>query len=86
MYPCTKEPDLFFPVHGEPTVEKEIRKAKAKALCAGCENRRPCLELGLQVERETLGESRPSTFSAYGIWGGLERRQLLKILKAQPAA
>jgi len=60
---------LFFPPsHPERRDEREAREAQAKAICATCPVRRPCLEYALGIREP------------HGIWGGLtesERRQLL---------
>lgn len=50
---------LFFGPDGEPRAEREIREAKAKAICASCPVRAQCLDYA-------LGNS-----IKYGIWGGL---------------
>jgi WhiB family transcriptional regulator, redox-sensing transcriptional regulator len=47
------DPDLFFPEGDDPRSD-----AEAKAICAGCQVRTPCLEFaGTELE--------------HGIWGGL---------------
>lgn len=60
---------VFFP---PPTFERkadrEAREEKAKAVCAACPVRVPCLEWALSVEEP------------FGVWGGhseAERRQIL---------
>ncbi len=50
------DPDLFFPAQGESL-------AQAKAICAGCPVRQPCLEFALE-QREV-----------FGVWGGLSERE-----------
>lgn len=58
---------FFPPQHFERKVEKREREQHAKAICATCSVREPCLEYAIEV-----GE-------AHGIWGGLnesERRGL----------
>jgi WhiB family transcriptional regulator, redox-sensing transcriptional regulator len=61
---------LFFaPNYFERREEKDGREAKAKAICARCSVRRPCLEYALE------------TREPHGVWGGLnefERRQVLR--------
>jgi WhiB family redox-sensing transcriptional regulator len=61
---------LFFaPNYFERREEKGAREAKAKAICAGCPVRAPCLDYALRVRE------------GHGIWGGLnelERRQVLR--------
>ncbi len=60
---------IFFPPsHFERKDEKESREATAKAICATCSVRAPCLDYAVRI-RET-----------HGIWGGLnevERKALL---------
>ena len=60
---------LFFPPsHFERKDDKEAREARAKAICATCPVRRPCLDYALRIREP------------HGIWGGLnevERRALL---------
>jgi WhiB family transcriptional regulator, redox-sensing transcriptional regulator len=59
---------FFPPAHFEHKPEREAREARARAICAGCPVRRPCLEWA-------LGTQEP-----YGVWGGCsetERKQLL---------
>jgi WhiB family redox-sensing transcriptional regulator len=60
---------MFFPPsHFERKDEREAREARAKAICATCSVRKPCLEYAVRIREP------------HGIWGGLneiERRQLL---------
>lgn len=60
--------ELFFaPSHYERKDDKERRESRAKAICAGCPVRKPCLEYALRIHEP------------HGIWGGLneaERRAL----------
>jgi WhiB family redox-sensing transcriptional regulator len=59
---------FFPPSHPERRDEREAREAQAKAICATCPVRRPCLEYALRIREP------------HGIWGGLnehERKQLL---------
>lgn len=59
---------FFPPSHFERKDEKESREARAKAICATCPVRRPCLDYALRIREP------------HGIWGGLneiERKQLL---------
>jgi WhiB family redox-sensing transcriptional regulator len=60
---------LFFPpTFGERRDEREMREARAKAICAECAVRTECLEFALRVREP------------HGIWGGLtesERRRRL---------
>ncbi len=61
--------DLFFPpTHLEKKEERAARESQAKAVCARCPVRQPCLEFALAVREP------------HGIWGGLneiERRHIL---------
>ncbi|HEX9682272.1 MAG TPA: WhiB family transcriptional regulator [Acidimicrobiales bacterium] len=61
--------DVFFPpVATERRSEKAERERQAKAICAGCEVRKECLDFALEIREQ------------HGIWGGLneaERKALL---------
>lgn len=64
------DPDVFYPPSDE-------EAAEAKAICATCTVREPCLEFAL------------STREAEGIWGGTtsrERRRLLRQRRKTAAA
>jgi WhiB family redox-sensing transcriptional regulator len=54
---------LFFGPDGEPWQERDIREAKAKAVCARCPVRVQCLDYA-------LGNS-----IKHGIWGGLNQEE-----------
>lgn len=74
---CHGKADLFFgPEIERPDVRQE-REAEAKAICAGCPVRLPCLKYRLGVEHQLDA----------GIWAGydeLERRQMRRnMLRAQ---
>jgi WhiB family redox-sensing transcriptional regulator len=59
---------FFPPTTFERKDEKEARETRAKAICAGCSVRRPCLDYALRIREP------------HGIWGGLnevERKQVL---------
>jgi WhiB family redox-sensing transcriptional regulator len=58
------DPELFFPVAAAGPAVDEI--ARAKAVCAGCGVRRPCLQYAL------------ATHQLHGVWGGTteDERQL----------
>jgi WhiB family redox-sensing transcriptional regulator len=62
---------LFFPPSStERREDREVREARAKAICRECPVQRECLDHAVE-----FGE-------AHGIWGGLnehERRQLLEL-------
>jgi WhiB family transcriptional regulator, redox-sensing transcriptional regulator len=58
------DPELFFPVSSVGLSRKDIERAKA--VCASCIVRRPCLQFAL------------ATHQTYGVWGGTteeERRR-----------
>jgi WhiB family transcriptional regulator, redox-sensing transcriptional regulator len=54
---------LFFGPDGEPRPEREIREAKAKAVCQLCPVQVQCLDYAL---RNSI---------RYGIWGGLSEQE-----------
>ena len=60
---------MFFPPsHFERKDEKVDREQRAKAICATCAVRQPCLDYAIRIREP------------HGIWGGLneaERKQLL---------
>ena len=59
---------FFPPTSVERKDEKEEREARAKAICATCPVRKPCLEYAIRIREP------------HGIWGGLnelERKQLM---------
>jgi WhiB family transcriptional regulator, redox-sensing transcriptional regulator len=58
------DPDLFFPV--SPSGKSLEQIELAKAICAGCPARRPCLAFALR------------TGQAHGIWGGLTEEERRK--------
>jgi WhiB family redox-sensing transcriptional regulator len=62
---CQADPELFFPIGSAGTGAAEIQRAKA--ICAGCPVRRPCLIYALATSQE------------FGIWGGRDEdeRRLL---------
>ncbi len=70
----TADPDLFFPISSAGLSAGQV--ARAKAICAGCEVRRECLQFALAHE------------PAYGIWGGMtpEDRQRDRRRKRRAAA
>jgi WhiB family transcriptional regulator, redox-sensing transcriptional regulator len=57
---CTDMDMLFFGRDGEPRPEREIREAKARAVCASCPVRAQCLDYALRNSIK------------HGIWGGLD--------------
>ncbi|HEX7166545.1 MAG TPA: WhiB family transcriptional regulator [Acidimicrobiales bacterium] len=59
---------FFPPTSFERKDEKDEREARAKAICATCPVRKPCLDYAVRIREP------------HGIWGGLnevERKQLL---------
>jgi WhiB family redox-sensing transcriptional regulator len=51
---------VFFPPDSfERKEQKEYREARAKAICAQCSVREPCLEMAIRIREQ------------HGIWGGL---------------
>lgn len=57
----SQDPDLWFPAHGN-----RAGAEQAKAVCAECPARQPCLEWALKYERE-------------GVWGGTTPHERQKI-------
>ncbi len=58
---------FFPPSQFERKDEKEEREARAKAICATCSVRKPCLDYAIEIREP------------HGIWGGqneVERKQL----------
>jgi WhiB family redox-sensing transcriptional regulator len=75
---CETENAVYFyaPSHFERKPEKDFREGIARSLCRRCKVRDQCLDYSLQGEE------------SHGIWGGLnelERKRLLRTLRAQPA-
>jgi WhiB family transcriptional regulator, redox-sensing transcriptional regulator len=67
------DPELFFPIGRTGRAAAEARKAKA--ICARCPVRQPCLTYAL------------ATHEAYGIWGGYDEdeRRVLHSRQRTPA-
>ncbi len=60
---------FYPPAHAERKDERIRRERAAKAVCASCPVRRPCLDYALRIREP------------HGIWGGMneaERKQLLE--------
>ena len=55
------DPELFFPVSAVGPGREDI--ARAKAVCASCLVRQPCLEFAL------------ATHQVHGVWGGLTEEE-----------
>jgi WhiB family transcriptional regulator, redox-sensing transcriptional regulator len=62
----TADPELFFPISSSGPALRHV--ARAKAICAGCEIRRECLNYALEAG------------PVQGVWGGMTEaeRQLLR--------
>ena len=58
------DPEIFYPVS-----EDEDASADAKAICAQCPVREPCLEYALTVREK------------HGVWGGLTERERRRVLR-----
>ncbi len=59
---------FFPPTQLERKEERDARERRAKAICASCPVRRPCLDYAIRIREP------------HGIWGGLnevERKQVL---------
>jgi WhiB family redox-sensing transcriptional regulator len=59
---------FFPPSHFERKDDRELREARAKAICRSCPVRKECLDYALRIREQ------------HGIWGGLnetERRLML---------
>ena len=56
----------FFGPDDEPRPEREIREAKAKAICASCPVRAQCLDYALRMSIK------------HGIWGGLNEEERVR--------
>ena len=69
-----EDPNLFFGPDAEFVSARQVREAKAKAVCAGCPVRDACLAYALD------------TGEAYGIWGGLSEDERRAILRRQRSA
>lgn len=50
---------LFFGRDGERQPERDVREARAKAICGGCRVRTQCRETAFELKQDT------------GVWGGL---------------
>jgi len=75
---CQTENAVYFyaPAHFERKPEKDLREGIARSLCRRCKVREQCLNYSIEVAE------------SHGIWGGLnelERKRLLRTLRAQPA-
>jgi WhiB family redox-sensing transcriptional regulator len=66
------DPDLFFPVSSVGPGHDEVERAKA--VCAGCEVRRQCLQFAL------------ATRQAHGVWGGTTEEERRLRVPAQGGA
>ena len=69
--PCLGATDLFYPPSGgETSQNRELREARARAICAQCAVRSQCLEFALSRNE-------------YGIWGGTTERERHALKKAR---
>jgi len=66
------DPDLFFPISDQGRAAVQI--AKAKAICASCPVRRPCLDFAMANE------------PAYGIWGGATLKERERVRQRERRA
>lgn len=66
------DPDLFFPVGTTGPAVEQI--AAAKAVCASCPSREPCLEFALGSNQDS------------GVWGGLSEEERRVIRRARARA
>lgn len=76
-------PELFFPKRGADKRSVDHRASIARAVCALCPVRMPCLAVALGAEIDDLPLPRPSQLA--GIWGGtneIERRVLRRQIAA----
>jgi len=62
------ESELFYAPDGERGATKRRRERAAKAVCAACPVRRPCLAHALASQER------------YGVWGGLSERERAALL------
>ena len=62
---------FFAPAYFEKRAEKDRREAVAKAICARCAVREPCLEYALR------------TRDPHGVWGGLNEMERRAVLRAR---
>ncbi len=60
---------FFPPAHFERKDEKEAREGRAKAICAMCPVRQPCLDYAIRIREP------------HGIWGGLNELERKAILR-----
>ena len=58
------DPDIFYPAS-----EDDDDAAEAKAVCAACPVREPCLEHALLVREK------------HGVWGGLTERERRRVIR-----
>lgn len=67
--PCREHPEDFYPEDGDGPGANVPKVRRARASCAGCPDRVPCLEFGIAHSIE------------HGVWGGTtpdERRAMLR--------
>ena len=62
---------FFPPSHLERKDEREARETRAKAICAQCPVRRPCLEYAVEIREP------------HGIWGGLNELERKAVIASR---
>lgn len=65
---------LFFGPEGEPNDQRRYRERAAVRVCAGCPVAGECWELAVRNREQ------------YGVWGGLNERELRREIRARDAA
>jgi WhiB family redox-sensing transcriptional regulator len=60
---------FFPPSHFERKDEKADREQRAKAICATCPSRRPCLDFAIKIREP------------HGIWGGLNETERKHVIQ-----
>ncbi len=68
----TADPDLFFPI--SPAGPARDQVTQAKAICAGCQVQRPCLDFALR------------TGQVHGVWGGTTEEERQRLRRQQQRA
>ena len=64
---------FFPPTTLERRDEKDERESRAKAICATCSVRKPCLEYAVRINEQ------------HGIWGGLNENERKVLIKRRSA-
>ena len=64
---------IFYPPSSvERKEDKDARETRAKAICATCSVRKPCLEYALEIKEQ------------HGVWGGLNELERKSMLTRRP--